>query len=192
MQDTENAEQFEFIPEYSHCVANVANDWANLEYYINESIWILADVVPAFGACITSQLVSLTSRLTALLALLKVRKAPQKLIDQVNKFAEDARGPTELRNRIIHDMWLIDNRNPGQMGQMQVSAQKKLVFKIKERKLSEVQHERETIVQCRQKAWVIRKEIRAVLDSLPEIPQSEQAPIIEHHYQKQSPTTDGQ
>jgi hypothetical protein len=76
---------FTFIAAYADQIAHGCNLWASLEYYINTSIWALADVEPAIGACMTAQMYTMNARLSALLALLKFRRADKKIIGRVNK-----------------------------------------------------------------------------------------------------------
>ena len=110
---------FKFVPEHAEQIAHGCNLWAMLEYYINNSIWALADIEPAIGACMTSQMYTMNARLSALLALLKFRRADQKIIDKVNKFTANVRDAQEARNRVAHDVWLLDRNNPGTMGKLE-------------------------------------------------------------------------
>src|SRR5271168_909763 len=89
--------KFSFIPEYADCIARVATVWARLEYDVSVSIWALADVRPAIGACLTSQIFTLRSKLDALIALAKLRKVNAAIIKKINKFADDVRGGQEIR-----------------------------------------------------------------------------------------------
>ena len=88
-----STETFHFPPAYADCLAHISANWANLEYMINSSIWELAETRPALGACITAQIVSLHRKLSALLALMKLREMDDGLITKVNKFSERVREP---------------------------------------------------------------------------------------------------
>jgi len=181
MTEKQKANDFEWVPGYAECVGHAANSWAHVEYYINSSIWRLAGVSPAPGACMTAQIVSLFGRLSALLALLKLRRADQKLIDMVNKFAESSRGPNELRNRIVHDIWLIDNMNAAHMGQLKITAAKKLEFSVQTVPLAELKADLGKIAVCREQASAIAAAIEAAMPTLPKISLQELAPVVETH-----------
>ncbi len=87
------AAEFHFPPEFADCIAKVATNWSHLEYAINATIWELADVRPALGACMTAQVGSMYGRLAPLLALMKLRQVPARLWKKVIKFAERVRAP---------------------------------------------------------------------------------------------------
>jgi hypothetical protein len=171
--------KFAFIPQYADCIARVASVWARVEYDVSVSIWLLADVRPAMGACITSQVFTLRSKLDALLALAKLRRVDAAIIKRINKFADDARGGQEIRNRIIHDQWLKDQLNPDQMGHMRITAAKVLEFEIKPVIFDELLTDLEKLEDMQRRFLTIRQEIEAALPTLPEIPQSELHPITE-------------
>ena len=58
--------EFKFPAEFAAAIAEVTSYWAALEYNIDMSIWHLAGVYPAIGACITTQIYTLDGRLKAL------------------------------------------------------------------------------------------------------------------------------
>jgi len=173
----EDSVDIDFAKGYAECIAQVANAWAALEYSINECIWALADTTPALGACLTAQIVSLNGRLNALLALMKHREVDPGLISRVNKFAEKSRGPAELRNRIIHDVWMQITNDPNMMGQLTITASMKLEFSLQDRQLSELVNNVRTIITCRNEAMKIRMDVFSALSTLPEIPHPRLYPI---------------
>jgi hypothetical protein len=168
---------FKFIPEYAESIAHIASNWATLEFYINDTIWTVAGLDRPTGACITSQIYTIQGRLAALLALLKLRRAPNALIAKVNKYSESIRGPQEMRNRVVHDVWLMDNHNPDTMGRLETTAPKKLSFKVQDVPLSELRDIQQTLSKVRAEASDLRLEIVAALPSFPGIPESERDPI---------------
>ena len=89
-------EGFEFPAEYAQCIAQVTASWPAPENNINLSIWHLAGIYPAIGACMTEQIYTLDGRLKALSALLKLRRGPQDLLDKIDKFAERVRKAREM------------------------------------------------------------------------------------------------
>jgi hypothetical protein len=66
--------KFSFVPEYADCIARVCSVWARLEYDVTVCIWKLADMRPAIGACVTSQIFTLQNRLSALFGTLQTSK----------------------------------------------------------------------------------------------------------------------
>jgi|ERR1700735_1255318 hypothetical protein len=172
---------FDFAPGFDNQIAHAAASWAQIEYYINSSIWALADVAPGLGACMTSQIGSLHGRLNALLALMKLRQVNQKLIDRVNKFSEDSREPQDLRNRICHDLWLRDEGRPNdRMARLEIVANRKLSFEIVRIELDGLKDDLAKIAKVRETMHYIREAIFAAIPTLPEIPPSKLRPIKEN------------
>ena len=171
--------KFSFIPEFSDCIARIASCWARIEYDVSATIWALADVRPALGACITAQIYTFNGRLNALLALAKMRRVDDKIISRINRFAENSRSGQDKRNRTVHDLWMQDNGNPGNMGRLRITAEKKLAFKIQSVMFPEIKKDLETIEDLSTEFSAIRDVIDAALPTLPEIPHQELHPIIE-------------
>lgn len=170
---------FEFYPEYAQRIAMIAEHWASTEYYVNALIWALAGVAPGLGACMTSQIYTFNGRVSALLSLLKLRQVDAKIISSVNKLAESSRGPAELRNRTLHDIW-ARAPEPGLMGRIEVTAAKKLKFDIVPISIEALENDLRALDECRT-AWnKIRREIEDLIPSLPPIPHEALHPITEH------------
>jgi hypothetical protein len=168
--------EFKFIPEYADCIARIASCSATIEYYVSHSIWIVAKLDSPSGACITSQIYTLQGRLSALLALLKLHRAPDKIIRRVNKFAETVRGPLENRNRVVHDIWLTDNRDPTSMGRLETTASKTLKFRVEDVPLPRLKEIFDALAACRLEMHAIRQEIFTEQPTFPGIPDSELNP----------------
>jgi hypothetical protein len=179
-----------FVPAYADQIAHGCNLWASLEYYINSSIWALADVEPSIGACMTAQMYTTNAKLSALLALLKFRRADQNIIDKVNRFAANVRDAQEARNRVAHDMWLLDSANPGNMGKLRITADKTLNFDILPVPIENLKKEVKKISDRRFEFAGIHDEIMAALPTLPEIPREELHPIIHNQTRPQNPTSE--
>jgi hypothetical protein len=192
MAEEPSGRDFRFMPEYADQIAHANNNWTFLEYYVNSSIWALADVKPALGACMTSQIYTMNGRLSALLSLLKVRRASQKIIDKVNKFAANVRDAQDARNRTAHDMWLLDNYNPGKMGKLRITADKVLKFDIESVEIEQLRADVSTISGRRMEFSAIRQEILAALPTLPEIPPEELHPIAESRSRLRNLASDSQ
>lgn len=172
-------EYFRFAPGFADKIADVAACWSALEYLINASIWELAEVRPALGACITSQIRTVHSRLSALLALMKLRKVESRLIKRVNKFAESVREPQELRNRIIHDQWVNHPSDQSKMGRVEIVAPKVLSMKVIEIQLTEINEDLRKVKECCMTFRAIRYDIQDALPTLPKMPHEALHPIIE-------------
>ncbi|HUK61600.1 MAG TPA: hypothetical protein VLV50_20370 [Stellaceae bacterium] len=179
----------EIDPDVAAQIGRVAVMWSSLEFSVAMCIWELAQVSYAPGACMTAQIVSFEGRLRALLALLKFRKAPQRLIDEVNAFAEAGRAPLSKRNRIVHDMWIWDSGGNGRIARVEVDAPKKLHFEIKETTLQALKADADIIFAYGQKFKPLKAEIFAALPSLPEIPIEERYPIEDALLPRRSLTT---
>jgi hypothetical protein len=180
--DAEKDEQWShppFVPAYADCIARVASCWARLEYDISVSIWTLAELRPAFGACLTSQIFTLQSKLSSLVALAKLRRVDLKIISRLNRFSDNVRDGQDKRNRILHDLWLADQLNPGCMARLRITAEKNLKFTIKPVELSEIRADLERIVDLATEFHAIRKSIEAAMPSLPDIPLTELHPVTE-------------
>jgi hypothetical protein len=173
------AKGFRFLPAYADLIAEGTNRWSYLEYYLNSSIWLLTGDAPAVGACQTSQMYTANAKLSALLSLLKLRKADQVLIDRVNKFASNFRDALEARNRIDHDVWLNDTNNPDQMAKLRITADKVLRFGVEAVPLEQLRTDVAMIDNRRLDMGEIREAIRAALPTLPQMSLAELHPITE-------------
>jgi hypothetical protein len=182
MADIPESEEggFRFLPEYAELIAEGTNRWAYLEYYIGKSIWSIAGLEPAIRACLTTQLFTLNAKNNALLSLLKLRKAPQPIIDLVNKFASSSRDALDARNRIAHDMWLNNKAETDRMGKIRMTGDKVLKFTIEDISINDLKKDINIINVRRLQAGEICASIEACVPSLPEIHQKELRPIIEN------------
>ena len=88
-------------------IGRVASRWAALEHRFDHMIWKLAEVEPALGACITTQLGGIHSRIKVLVALLGLRNGSEVVIKDINKLSASIHGELEQRNRIVHDVWAV-------------------------------------------------------------------------------------
>lgn len=170
---------FVFPPDYASCISEITSCWSALEYNISMSIWHLAGIYPAIGACITSQIFTLDGRLKALQALLKLRQVPDSLRSRVNKFSERVRGPLELRNRTIHDQWFQGTESK-EMLQLEIGAKGSLTYGFKPVPIEVLQADRDKIREAMREAVKIRDDIEAALPTLPEIPLRELHPTVLH------------
>ncbi len=171
-------------------MGRLASDWALLELAINECIWKLANVAPVLGACITAQIFTINNRLFALMALLRLRGFDEELVKKINGFADDLRGPAEKRNRVIHDPIFV-SPELNKVGRLEITAQRKPVFEMKEVSVQTLKEARLEINACLNTFMDYRAVIFETLPTLPEIPASSPLPInLTLVVQKQSPTSE--
>lgn len=147
-------------------VGNIASDWATLEYMVNECIWSAAMVDEQLGACITAQIFSLPPRLESLVLLLRARGASEKLASKLNDFIQNSRGPTEIRNRAVHDPLGVHS-DDGTTRQLQITARGKLVFQLRELDPYQLLKDRDTVGQFLERFMSLRDEIKSEISTLP-------------------------
>ena|SRR5690349_3168142 len=94
-------------PKIFEYVGRIAAQWSKLEYFVNDSIWALAETYAAYGQCMTSQIGDIGRRLDALIALMELRKFDEALIKKVRIFQQDSHGLAQSRNRVVHDPWMV-------------------------------------------------------------------------------------
>jgi hypothetical protein len=169
---------FTFPDEYAAAIAEVTSYWAALEYNIDMSIWHLAGVYPAIGACVTAQIYTLHGRLKALEALAKLRLANKKLIDKINKFDESVRTPLDIRNRITHNCWFRNKE--GSMSQLELGAKGVLTYGFKPILIDSLKKDCGKVRHAMLKATKLRDLIEDALPTLPEIPLKELHPTVLH------------
>lgn len=181
--------EYKFAPGYAEAIAQTAVAWAQIEYHLNGMIWSLGDMVPALGACITAQIPTLFGRISALVALMNLRRVDPRLITRVNKFAETVRRPQEARNRIIHDVWARNRDDPDTMGRIEITAPRRLTFDIKTITLADLRKEVTAVEAACEEVLNIRVNLNELLPSLPEILQTESHPINEFLQPRQTPSS---
>jgi hypothetical protein len=113
---------------------------------------------------VTSQIYTLQGRLSAVLALAKLRRVDQDIIDRLNRFSDGIRQGQDQRNRIIHNLSMMLEKDK------QLASSVEAVFDLHD--------DMEKIEGLAKEFGVIRKSIEAVLPRLPDIP-PELHPIIE-------------
>lgn len=157
-------------------VGIIASGWAMLEFQINQCIWLLADLNPVAGGCITAQIVPLGSRIDCLLALMKLRSIDGKWIRELNAFKQVSYGTGEKRNRLIHDPVVYDRRSGG-AGQIEITAKGTPVYRVKTVDLKEIEDLHLEITKRLSEFGDIRNAILAARETLPKIPAPEADPM---------------
>lgn len=149
------------VPDtFYEAIGRISSEWATLEYLVDECIWTVAEVNEQFGACITSQIYTIDGRLRALVSILKLRETPKDLIETVQQFAKNMKGPSERRNRAIHDP--LGRHIDGSTRRLQITAQNSLVFEVKKIDMEELQKDKSSIGECVGKFMTIRDRIKAL------------------------------
>ena len=124
-----------YVPITSR-IGRVAAAWARLEFRTNEIIWHLANVDIEYGACLTSQIQSPSSRFRALVALVTLRGGKQTLIGELNSFSTDLDSLARQRNRFVHDPWIASNNPDSAPRRVEVTADRRLRFEAVETTLT--------------------------------------------------------
>lgn len=97
-----------FAP-YLKMVGEIASLWSQVEWQLDFIVWELLNTEQQYSACITAQL-GFNQKLRALKALVAVRDRTnlhEALIKTLNKFTGDAMSVYDLRNRAVHDAWMM-------------------------------------------------------------------------------------
>jgi len=126
------------IPDAHYAaMGRVADTWADLEFAIDHAIWKLLRTPQAFGACVTSQMVSIHPRTKALMSLLSLYDVSDVLVKNLSSVLGTAAGLSEIRNRLIHDKRMI--RHPSdEVVRFEVSARSNLIFADKTETVDEL------------------------------------------------------
>jgi hypothetical protein len=92
-------------------VGQVAAKWSEVEHVLDHAIWRLAKIDDNTGACLTAQILGSGNRITAILALCHHRKIDPTLIKKLRSLSGKILVSQNLRNRILHDAWYIEEPN---------------------------------------------------------------------------------
>jgi hypothetical protein len=132
-------------------------------------IWDLAELESAKGACITAQLMGVWPRLNSIEALLTyhMRLIPDfsKTIKAIKKFADCCHGPSNRRNRAIHDPWYSEQNNQN-LVQRRSMPRGALTYELKEIDKADIADLINQIVVLSSRAIELRNEISATLKSI--------------------------
>jgi hypothetical protein len=90
-------------------IGRIAALWSYLESVIDRWLWTFAEIQPEIGVCFTAQMIGPRPRIDAFIALVRQLGAAKSWNDILEKFAKDAQGLAEQRNRAIHDVWQMDD-----------------------------------------------------------------------------------
>lgn len=117
-------------------VGRVASQWSFLETMLDHVIYRLSGLSDHQGACITSQLMGVWPRVNSIKALLTFHLPAiptfKSTISTLNKFGTDCQGPSEKRNRVIHDPWWSAGGDSSRVAQSRSMPKGKLTHGLEE------------------------------------------------------------
>ncbi len=87
---------------YRHTIGSIITSWAAFEARLASAIWRIGEMRDEIGASLTSQIYTLDGKVKALQAILRV-KGFEKEAKKIGKLINDAKGLSDLRNRVVHD-----------------------------------------------------------------------------------------
>lgn len=90
-------------------VGQIASKWALVENFLDRTIWQLAKLDEATGACLTAQITGSHARLIAIYALCLHQKKSDKILKQIRELQFKFKGVQDRRNRILHDAWYVED-----------------------------------------------------------------------------------
>jgi hypothetical protein len=105
-------------------IGRIAALWAHFESVIDSRLFAFANLKPETGVCFTGQMIGIRPRVDAFIALVRQLGADKRWNPALEKFASDARGLAEQRNRAVHDVWQMDD--PAQPQRLEATARRKV------------------------------------------------------------------
>jgi hypothetical protein len=150
-------------------VGRIASNWAHVERIFDQIIWDIAEIDPAKGACITAQLMSVYARCNTIIGQLTLFErengvSTQALINKITDIRNRSNGPSEQRNRAVHDPWYVYT-NLNQTAQFRAMPAKDLRYGIYPVDLQDLEQTLTTIREFSKRVAALREEISALLAS---------------------------
>jgi hypothetical protein len=143
-------------------IGRVASEWAHIEHILDLIIWKLADIHDKQGACITSQILGVTPRCKAIGAL-GASRLSANLLKKFRKLASDSFAVSDLRARIIHDPWYIEQVS-GKTGQFKAMPASDLRYGIQDVGVSEINDTIAKIKALQERASSLRGDVLVELE----------------------------
>jgi hypothetical protein len=100
-------EQNAIVTHYA-AIGQVAVAWARFEMALDTFLGSAAEVTDEVVVCFTGQMIGVRPRIDAFISLVRYRGARKRWNDVLEKFARRAQSLAERRNRVIHDVWIMD------------------------------------------------------------------------------------
>jgi threonine dehydrogenase-like Zn-dependent dehydrogenase len=142
-------------------VGRIASEWARFEFEIDRFIWSLANDTDEKGACVTAQMMGSGPRLRAALALCELSGViSTHLMSQLRRFANDNEALVQLRNRAVHDPWVVGVKTK-RRGQIRLTANKKLDYRLHAQTLDDLDAILSKIEGHVERFSVLRQKLRA-------------------------------
>ena len=108
-------------------IGQIAASWAGFEWFIDVYALALGRIPVEAGLCLTSQISGSARKLDAYIAIACLRGADEKLVGELNKFAQNTKALAERRNRVVHDPWMVAT-GKGVSHRLETTARKKLRY----------------------------------------------------------------
>src|SRR6476660_4636024 len=89
-------------------IGSVAAAWADFEMALDTFLAAAAEVTDEVAVCFTAQMIGFRQRIDAFIALVRYRGARKRWNDALEKFARRGQSVAVRRNRVIHDVWIVD------------------------------------------------------------------------------------
>lgn len=83
-------------------IGRIATTWAKFEHWVDQAIWILAEVQPRRGAAMTSQIGSIHGKFRSLLALMMEAGRPEPALKIARQITERTAAVVVQRNLFAH------------------------------------------------------------------------------------------
>lgn len=142
------------IENYDHnfddlvkAIGRIASMYSDIEFKINEIIWMVMNVERSIGACLTAQMIGPGPRFRALLSILALREAPAPILKSTKEMRDRITSIANKRNRIVHDPWLRDA--DGSFQRVHVTADNKLDFNFKAETIADLDIVYDSMVKVR-------------------------------------------
>jgi len=127
-------------PVYS-AVGRISAKWARIEDILDLCIGALADIQGPVTSCITAQMMGHTPRCLTIKALAHWRELPE-IEKDVERLRNELHEVSELRNRAIHDIFVVQ-KSDGALAINHKMSKKELLYGIKTINVSDL----ETIIK---------------------------------------------
>ena len=108
-------------------IGRVVVNWSFLESTVDTWSMNLTKISVRQGLCFTAQISGIGRKLDAFIALARLRKLPENLVKELEKFSQSAQGQAERRNRIVHDSWFF--AHPALPHRLEITARRKLIVR---------------------------------------------------------------
>ena len=114
--------------EYFAMIGKVAAAWSLLEYAIDRAINHLASFSEENGYCVTSQIMSASNKMKALIALTDRHSFEKKKVAKLNEFQQAIYRLIDRRNRFVHDVWIKDGKSNDHFRHQLITKEGKLML----------------------------------------------------------------